>query len=193
MKKTAAKKNPPPSAHLPADDVFRQYQEHRESAKVESPVAGLAERASRLKELLLGIAENPDCRPEIAELARGLFWPVKVPDGIIQQPFLLTLGREDLCRRLWRQDGSETELSRRWATDAKVVFYVCLHTEEEFSRYYGDLRGQLLAVNRFYEEQIQSQDEKDLMCLVADVAWDSHRAFMIAPAPAVPRAIDRGN
>lgn len=161
------------------------------------PQQGLLAKARAIqKHLAELISPQPPAgaREAIVALLRSLSWPVKLPDGTVElRPLLLTLEREDIIRRLWRQDSSETERDRRWHSDAKIVFYCALHDHRTYQRFYSDINAQLADVHRFYREQIATYQEKDLMDTVTDALWDGHTANMATAAPAPFGAHTTGN
>lgn len=139
-------------------------------------------------------AETAAARAEITELVKSLTWPVKQADGTtVNRPLKLTLSKQDLCFRLWRQDGNATEVQRSWKTDAKVVFFVALHEPRELAPLLSDLQALLIAVYEFVDAQLTTYDEQNLMINVMDSLWEGHHANMAAPAPAPYGTHDSGN
>lgn len=137
---------------------------------------------------------DPDIlRAEITALVKTLTWPLKTKEGIEDRPLTLTLEKEDLIRRLWRQDSEPVEMGRKWSTDAKTVLYCALHGPATFRIFYSNIQVQLVDVYDFYRVQITTDQEKELMCLVMDALWEGHRVNMAIPAPAPFGAHASGN
>lgn len=161
------------------------------------PAVSLKQKAAAI-DLRLQQLTQPDCPPnaraEISELVKSLTWPVKQADGTtINRPLKLTLSRQDLCFRLWKQDGNGTEVQRSWKADAKVVFFVALHEPRELAPLLSDLSALLVAVYEFVDAQLTSYEEQNLMVNVMDSLWEAHHANMAAPAPAPYGTHDSGN
>ena len=148
-----------------------------------------------------------DARSKITTLLSGLAWPVKspastAPAGGPHSPLCgppetqltaltLTMHKRDLVERLWTLDGGTS--GARLIDDMKIVFYVALHGLSEFARYYQNLRVQLLAVHEFYDQQIQTLAERELMVDVCTALWRGHHANLCVPAPAPAGAFTSGN
>lgn len=172
-------------------DPFTAFAAHQ--ASVSSP-HGLPSRVAHLRTLIAAVSTDPTQRGEIVAELRRLVWPVRQPDGTVRSvDIVLTLEKEDLIRRLWRQDGNTEEVGRRWVDDAKAVFYCAVHRREDFRRHLTSLSEMLNAVHDFYADQITNDAERALMANAMDVLWDGHRINMAVPAPAPIGAHTEGN
>lgn len=172
-------------------DPFADFAAHQST--VASP-SGLAEKVAALRDQISRVANEPALRGQIIHGVKSLSWPAKNQDGTkSESPLLLTLEKEDLIRRIWRQDSSEVEQGRRWIDDAKAVFYCALHSSADFRKYFSNLPGLLIAVHDFYAEQITNDAERSMMANAMDALWDGHRITMSVPAPAPFGAHTEGN
>ena len=172
-------------------DPFAAFTAHQSAAA--SPV-GLTEKVATLRDQISKCADDPTLRGQIIQGVKGLAWRVKKPDGThTETPLVLTLEKEDLIRRIWRQDSSEVEQGRRWIDDAKAVFYCACHNPADFRKYFTNVIGLLMAVHDFYSEQIANDAERSLMAATMDALWDGHRITMAVPAPAPIGAHTEGN
>lgn len=133
-------------------------------------------------------------REELMELLKSLTWPVrfsvKKRNGpaisIVETPFLLTKSKEQLCFRLFRENGAEkvSVENSRWADDAPIIFFLCLHTPEQYAPFRFDLAGKMLpAIDAFWDAQILTDEDSELASILTLALWRGHRAFAVRPMP----------
>jgi len=198
--------NPPPATD--PTDILAAFAAHNAAAAQSLPpgAAPLGPKVARILELLR-LLEPPDPAPgdpplppapetargEICELLKSLSWPVQTAHGPVETPLMLTLGKQDLCERLFRQDGAGSELDRRWISSAKIILYVACHDVRTFAYYYSSLPGQLLAVHEWYDQQITDLASRDLLAETAYALWNGHRITISVPAPAPHGTHTSGN
>lgn len=172
-------------------DPFAEFAAHQTAIILPT---GLSQRVAILRDQIAKVANDPTLRGQITQGVKALAWNVRKPDGTKNEtPLLLTLEKEDLIRRIWRQDSSEVEQGRRWIDDAKAVFYCACHGPSDFRKYFTNINALLMAVHDFYAEQITDDAARSLMAATMDALWDGHRITMAVPAPAPIGAHTEGN